>query len=384
MSKANKSTPKRAGAARSTPDVRGAIEVAIRLGVLLLIVVWCLQIVAPFLGIVIWALIIAIAIDPPYQRICNALGGRRNLTATIFVLVGLAALIVPAVLLTETLVVGATRYAGALTSGSLSVPPPPDKVAAWPVVGERVHAAWLLASENLGAALARAGPHLGAVSRWLLRAAGSAGVGMLQLVASLIIAGILLTRAEVRQGSLDRIAARLAGERGPELARLAQSTVQSVVQGICGVAVIQAVLGGLGFIVAGVPAAGFWALLVLISAIVQLPVAIVMIPPVLLVFSSATTSVAAGFAVWCLFVSLVDNVLKPILFGRGAKVPMLVVFLGAIGGMLSMGIIGLFLGAVVLSLGYELFSVWLADAGPVRGPVAGSGIGTSIEQGGSS
>ncbi len=362
MSRATKSTTTRAGAARSTPDIRGALEVAIRLGALLLLVVWCLQIVAPFLGIVIWALIIAIAIDRPYQRICNALGGRRKVTATIFVLAGLAALIVPAVLLSETLVVGATRYAAALTSGSLSVPPPPDKIAVWPVVGERVHAAWLLASENLDAALARVGPHLGAVSRWLLRAAGSAGVAMLQLAASLIIAGVLLTRAEDRQGSIDRIAARLAGERGPELARLAQSTVQNVVQGICGVAVIQAVLAGFGFIVAGVPAAGFWALLVLISAVVQLPVAIVMILPVLLVLSSATTSVAAVFAVWCLLVSLIDNVLKPILFGRGAKVPTLVIFLGAIGGMLSMGIIGLFLGAVALTLGYELFIAWLADA----------------------
>ncbi len=362
MSEATKSTTTRAGAARSTPDVRGALEVAIRLGALLLLVVWCLQIVAPFLGIVIWALIIAIAIDSPYQRICNALGGRRKVTATIFVLAGLAALIIPAVLLSETLVLGASRYAAELTSGSLAVPPPPDKIAAWPIVGERVHAVWLLASENLDAALARVGPHLGAVSRWLLRAAGSAGVAMLQLAASLIIAGVLLTRAEDRQGSIDRIAARLAGERGPELARLAQSTVQNVVQGICGVAVIQAVLAGLGFIVADVPAAGFWALLVLISAVVQLPVTIVMIPPVLLVFSSATTSIAAVFAVWCLLVSLLDNVLKPILFGRGAKVPTLVVFLGAIGGMLSMGIIGLFLGAVALTLGYELFIAWLADA----------------------
>ena len=162
MSEATKSTRTQEAARSSTPDVRGAVEVAVRLGILLLVAVWCLQIVAPFLGIVIWGLIIAIAIERPYQRICSALGGRRALTATIFALAGLAALIVPAVLLSETLVVGATRYATELTSGSLSIPPPPDKVATWPVVGERVHAAWLLASENLGAASAE--PSLGSAS----------------------------------------------------------------------------------------------------------------------------------------------------------------------------------------------------------------------------
>jgi predicted PurR-regulated permease PerM len=331
--------------------MRSAIEIAVRLGVLLLVVVWCLQIVAPFLGIVVWALIIAIAIDGPYQRICRALGGRQGLTATLFVLIGLSALIVPAALLSETLVGGATRYATELAAGDLAVPPPPDKVADWPVVGERVHAAWQLASENLGAALARIGPHLGAVSRRLLGAAGAAGIAMLQLAASLIIAGALLPRADDRRASTDRLAARLAGARGPELARLAQSTVQSVVQGICGVAVIQAVLAGLGF-----------------TAIVQLPVAIALLPTVVLVFSSSSTPVAVGFAAWCLFISLIDNVLKPILFGRGAKVPTLVIFLGAIGGMLSMGIIGLFLGAVVLAVGYELFVAWLADVDPVSDP----------------
>ncbi len=364
MSEAKEST----ATGRTVPDVRSAVEVAVRLGVLLLVVLWCLQIVAPFLGIVVWALIIAISVDGPYQRTCDALGGRRRLAAVLFVVIALAALIVPAILLSETLVVGARRYAAELSTGSLAVPPPPDKVATWPVVGERVHAAWQLASENLGAALARVGPHLGAVSRRLLGAAGTAGIAMLELAASLIIAGALLPRAAERRASTERIAARLAGPRGPELAQLAHSTVRNVVQGICGVAAIQAVLAGIGFIVTGVPAAGFWALLVLITAVIQLPVAIALLPTVVIVFASAPTPVAVGFAVWCVFISLIDNVLKPILFGRGAKVPTLVIFLGAIGGMLSMGIIGLFLGAVVLALGYELFVAWLADADPGINP----------------
>jgi predicted PurR-regulated permease PerM len=139
--------------------------------------------------------------------------------------------------------------------------------------------------------------------------------------------------------------------------------VSSVVQGIVGVALIQAVLAGAGFIVAGVPAAGLWALMVLVAAIVQIPVVLVVILPIVLVFSTASTTVAALFTIWCLFVSTIDNILKPILFGRGVKVPTIVIFLGAIGGMLAMGIIGLFVGAVVLGVGYELLKDWIESSG---------------------
>jgi predicted PurR-regulated permease PerM len=205
------------------------------------------------------------------------------------------------------------------------------------------------------------GPQLKAVSTWLLHAAGSAGAGLFQLIASVIIAGVLLMRTAERSQLITRMATRLAGpKQGPDLAELAVATVKSVVQGIVGVAVIQAVLAGIGFIVTGVPAAGLWALLVLVAAVVQLPVVLVMIPPVLLVFTKASTTVMVAFTLWCLFVSLLDNFLKPILFGRGVKVPTVVIFIGAIGGMLSMGIIGLFVGAVVLGLGYELFNAWIA------------------------
>jgi predicted PurR-regulated permease PerM len=187
------------------------------------------------------------------------------------------------------------------------------------------------------------------------------GAALLQLIASVIIAGFMLTRSAQQTRLITRMATRLAGpKQGPDLADLARATVKSVVQGIVGVAVIQAVLAGIGFIAAGVPAAGLWALLVLVAAVVQVPVALVMIPPLLMVFSKASTTVLIVFAVWCLFVGLIDNFLKPMLFGRGVKVPMVVIFIGAIGGMLSMGILGLFVGAVILGLGYELFNAWIA------------------------
>lgn len=341
--------------------IRTAVEISVRLGLIILLVGWCLQIVAPFIGIVVWAAIIAIGAESPYEALVRWIGGRRRVAAVIAVVVALLVLFVPAVMLTETLVSGARGFSDELTSGSLQIPAPPAGVAEWPLVGERLHEYWKLASQNLEQALTRVAPQLETLSRWLLRAAGNTGVGVLQLVGSILIAGVMLTRSQGRREAIVRFASRLAGdEKGSELAALASATVQSVVQGILGVALIQSVLAGLGLIVAGIPGAGLWALLVLVAAVVQLPVVLVLIPPVLIGFSSMEVAPASALAIWCVVVGSLDNVLKPILFGRGARVPTVVIFLGAVGGMLTMGIIGLFLGAVVLALGYELFMAWLA------------------------
>lgn len=349
----------------NAPAVRAAIEISIRLGAIALLVVACLAIIAPFLGIVVWALIIAIAMDGPYEALCRRLGGRRNLAAVLGVSLALLVLIVPAIRLSETLISGAQHFAHDLKDGSLHVPPPDPSVADWPLVGKRVHESWALASENLADALTHARPQLEAVSRWLLNAAGNAGVGMLELVGSFLIAGVMLVKSEGRRRAIERFAIRMAGsERGPGLVQLSNATVRSVVQGILGVALVQATLTGIGFMVVGVPGAGLWALLVLVAAVVQLPVILVMLPPILYGFSSIGGVPAILLAIWCVAIGLLDNVLKPMLFGRGVEVPSLVIFMGAIGGMLTLGIVGLFLGSVVLALGYALFTAWLAESAP--------------------
>ncbi len=345
------------------PAIRTAVEVSIRLGAIALLVFACLTIVAPFVWIVVWALIVAIAADGPHETLSRWFGGRRGLAAAFAVGVTLVVLIVPTVQLSDTLLSGAQDFAQDLSDGSLSVPPPDPSVAEWPIVGARVFEGWTLASENLAEALTHFGPQLQAISRWFLQAAGSAGAGILQLVGSLLIAGFLLARGDERRLSIERFAIRMAGsERGPQLSNLANATVRSVVQGILGVALLQAVLAGGGFLLAGIPAAGLWALLVLVAAVVQLPVAIVMLPPILYAFSSIGGVTAILITVWCVAVGLLDNVLKPMLFGRGVEVPSLVIFMGAIGGMLSMGIVGLFLGSVVLAVGFALFTAWLSEA----------------------
>jgi len=343
--------------------VRRATEVAIRLGILLILVIWCAQIVLPFVLPVMWAAIIAVAVHPLFRRLTAMIGGRRKLAAALFILVGLAFLIIPSVLLIGTIVEGTTALADDLSAGTLTVPPPPKNVGDWPVVGPRLDAVWSLASENLNGALEELGPQLRKLGEGVMSAAAGLGMGLVQFMIAVIIAGVFLAKAEASDKVVRAVGARLAGERGAEFADLAAATISSVAQGVLGIAVIQSFLAAIGLIAVGVPAAGAWALLVLIVAVIQLPPILVLGPIIFYVFGTTSTAGAVLFMIWSILVSISDMFLKPFLLGRGVDVPMLVILIGAIGGMLMSGILGLFVGAVVLSVGYKLFTEWLSNDG---------------------
>lgn len=336
-----------------------ALEVTIRVGLVALLLAWCFEIVRPFVIPVIWGMIIAVATYPGYRWLEAKLGGRNVVAAVMMTLLGLVLLIGPTVLLGGTLVDSAQTLAADLSDGTLSLPPPPEKVAHWPVIGESLYGFWALASTNLEEALGRLSPYLQKVGTWLLAMAAGAGLGILEFIFAIIIAGVLLAKARGGTVATDAIALRLAGERGPEFADIAQRTVRGVARGILGVALIQSILAGLGFLAVGLPAAGLLALICLLLAVVQIGVFPILIPVVIHVFATSDPVTAVIFAIWCFIVGITDNVLKPFLLGRGSPVPMIVIFVGAIGGFLASGIIGLFVGAVVLSLGYILFLAWL-------------------------
>jgi len=336
-----------------------ALEIAIRIGLVFLLVAWCFQIVRPFVIPVVWGIIIAVATYPGYHWVLNLLGGRNRLAAMVYTLVVLVLVIGPTLLLTGTLVEGATGLASDLSDGTLSIPPPPSSVGSWPLIGEETERFWTLASVNIQEALQQIAPQLKTVGRWLLATAAGAGFGILQFMLAIIIAGALQAYATQAHRAAHAIAIRLAGERGRDLADLAETTVRSVARGILGVSIIQSLAAGLGFLVAGVPAAGLWALLCLLLGIAQIGILIVLVPVAIYLFNTADTLTAVGFLIWSIPVGLLDNILKPIFLGRGVKTPMLIVFLGAIGGFLNSGIIGLFIGAVILALSYELFMRWL-------------------------
>jgi predicted PurR-regulated permease PerM len=179
-------------------------------------------------------------------------------------------------------------------------------------------------------------------------------------VVSIIIAGAFLVYGRSGSDAVAKVTGRVLGARvGREFVELASATIRSVAQGVLGVALIQSILAGIGLMLIGVPYAGVWAALVLLLAIVQLPPILVLGPIIVYVFSFAETVPAVIFMIWSLIVSVSDGFLKPLFLGRGMDIPMLVILLGAIGGMILSGIIGLFVGAVVLAVGYSLFMAWV-------------------------
>ena len=349
--------------------VERGLNVAIRIGLVLLLIAWCFTVVRPFVAPIIWGIIIAVATHPLYVRLHRTLRGPRSLAAAVYVVIFLVALIAPALLLAGTLVDAVRFVANDLSDGVLNLPPPPEAILAWPFIGEPLHHFWELASTNLQAALGRIGPELKAVGGLLLGFVGQFAIGLLQFVIAIFIAAGLLVHAAGGGRVADDIATRLIGVRGPAYAALARATIRSVAYGILGVALIQSILAGLGFLAVGLPGAGLLALICLLLIVVQIGPALVMIPVVVYEFYVSDTTTAVIFAVWCFLVTILDNVLKPFLLGRGVQVPLLIIFVGAIGGVLTSGILGLFVGPVVLALGYTLFTAWLKE-GPEPTPEA--------------
>jgi predicted PurR-regulated permease PerM len=347
-----------------------AIDIAIRIGVIALLIVLCFQILRPFISLVIWGGILAIAFYPVCRKLREFLGDRNKVAATIITVVMLLGIILPSVRMVGSLVDGVKYINGRIQSSEMRMPPPPDGIENWPFIGKSLQEEWYDASENLQATLIRFQPQVKTMSLRLLRSAMGTVLGLLQFALSIIIAGIFMANAKGSGDMARDLFVRLAGERGADFADISAKTVRTVVKGILGVAIIQSLLAGTGFVAAGVPGAGLWAFVCLLLAIVQIGIFPVVIPVIIYMFSTASTLTAGLLTAWLILVSLVDNFLKPILLGRGAPVPMLVVFLGAIGGFLSMGFIGLFVGAVILSLGFKLFRVWLEDLSRFNGQEA--------------
>lgn len=341
--------------------VDNAMASFVRIGALLVLLIWCYDIVAPFVQIVAWAMIIAVAIYPAHQSLAARLGKGDKLPAVLLAFAGIAIIVVPAWLLADSTITSLRELAAHLEEGSIAIPAPRDEVAGWPVIGPRVYEIWSNAASNLEATLNQFAPQLRSLGQSALAFAGSAVLTVLQFVLSIIIAAALLPSAGGGYRLTRSIATNLIGkERGAALADLSIKTIRSVFKGVLGVAFIQSILAAVGLVVMGVPAAGLWAGAVLVLAIVQLPPLLVLGPIAVWVFSVAEPLPATVFAVYAFIVSISDSFLKPMLLGRGVDVPMLVILIGAIGGALSAGIIGLFVGAVVLALGYEILTAWVA------------------------
>jgi predicted PurR-regulated permease PerM len=341
--------------------VNRAVEVSTRISLVILLATACFLILRPFLPLISWGIIIAISVYPSYRKLQLALCDRGVLSSVLVTIFLLAFLVCPVILLAGTLVGGIQTLAAHIKDGTPIIPPPPANIEIWPVIGVPLKSAWSLASTNITTALGNFAPQIKAVVPGLLSASAGIGLTVLQFALSIVVAGVLLANTRGASGAAHSFANRIFGDRGPEFERLASSTIRSVTTGILGVALMQSLLAALGFLVAGLPGAGLWAIIFLIAAVLQVG-ALVLIPTVIYMFAVSSVTKAVIFMFWCLIVALVDNVLKPLLLGRGVTVPIAVVFLGAVGGFVALGIIGLFVGAIVLSVGYKLFVAWLGRA----------------------
>lgn len=342
--------------------IKNMIETVIKIAILGIFVLWTFQLIKPFLVPILWGIILAVAINPFIERFAKILKGKRSLAAVLFVVVTIALLVIPTMLLVMSSIDTIQTLIEQMQDKTLVIPPPPATVADLPFVGDTLHQAWQLASINLKGALEQFAPQIKIAMGKAIGPIGGGLSGIFLAIISTCIAGVFLAKSKKSALVARQIIIRFSDEKnGSRITDLAVGTIRGVMQGVVGVALIQAILSLTGMIIIGVPAAGFWALLVLVCAVGQLPPIIILGPVATYVFSANETTPAVIFLVWVLFVSASDGFLKPMLMGRGVDIPMLVILLGALGGMILSGIIGLFVGAVVLAIMYTLFMTWLDE-----------------------
>lgn len=347
------------------------LDVLIRAALVFLLAVLCYQVFAPFLTLMVWALILAVAIYPIHQSLARRLGGKQGLAATLIALAGAVLIVTPTAVLMGSLADSVQQFVHGVRDNTLHIPAPRPGVEDWPVIGERVHAAWSKAHTDLPALVQSMQPKIGELARRALGFVAGIGVGILKFLASFLIAGIIMAfGAEGARASQAIFARIVSPERGPGFVKLSTATIRAVAQGVIGVAAIQALVIGVTMLVAGIPLAGLLAGVVLVLGIAQVPAVLVTIPVIVYIWMSGDYgNVAAIVYSVVLFIGgIADNFLKPLMLGRGVEAPMPVILLGALGGMATAGILGLFVGAILLALGYQIFMAWVYRGQPQGEP----------------
>jgi predicted PurR-regulated permease PerM len=335
------------------------IDLAIRLAVLGLLLYLSFILIRPFITIAIWAVVLTVALYPLYERIVRALGGRRKLAAVVLTILSLLILIGPVAWLVLGLIDSIRGLTEQLDLSHLAVPSPPETVKDWPLIGDTIHQFWQLASTNLQEAWAKIAPQLKSIGAGLLQTAAEAGVGTLKFLAAVVVAGFLFPPAPALADAVTRFSRRLALGRGESFVDIAVATTRAVARGVIGVSVLQALLIGAGLLVTGIPGASLITSIALILAILQVGPSLVMIPVIIWVWMTRETTTALLFTAYMVPVNLLDNVLRPLVMGRGLTTPTIVILIGLIGGTISLGLTGLFLGPIILAVIWELLAAWI-------------------------
>ena len=329
-----------------------------------LLIVSSLWILRPFLLSIVWAMMIVVATWPLMLQVQARLR-RRALAVMVMSLAMLVIFFAPVLLMIDTLAEHTDTITGWVhTLTSSPIPPPPEWVRSVPLVGEKIASVWdSIAASGKGELAARVAPYASDAARWIARFAGSAGLLVVQLLLTLVISVILYSNGESARATLIAFGRRLAGDNGERVVVLAGASIRAVAIGVVGTALAQTVLAGIGMAVAGIPFASLLTAVILLFCIAQIGPLIVLIPAVIWLFWNDQTVWGAALLVWSLVVGMLDNVLRPYLIRKGADLPLLLIFAGVIGGLIAFGIIGLFVGPVMLAVAYTLLNTWLGERG---------------------
>jgi len=338
-----------------------SVEWLLRVGCLAVLVYWSLLLVQPFLTIIVWSIVLAVALYPIFDWARTRLRLPRALAAFLITVMSLSIVLGPATWLAVSLVGSVRWIVDQLNSGAIAVPRPSPAIKDWPLIGDAVFQFWDLASTNLGAALVELGPQLKPLGPTVLGAAGSAGINTLQFIVAVVISGFLFVPGPSLVDYFKTLSDRIATRRGEEFVDLAGATIRNLARGVIGLSILQALLAGLGFIVAGVPAAGLFSFLALVFGIVQIGAWVVILPVMVWSWLTMSTEPALLFTIYLIPVSLLDNLLRPFVLAHGLKTPMLVILVGVVGGIIAHGMSGLFIGPVVLAIGWELLRAWTRE-----------------------
>ncbi len=335
------------------------VHLSIQLLALAFLIKWCFEILAPFFTPIIWAAILAVALYPMHQKLTRKLKGKGILAAvliTIFFLGFFISIIAWLGVRTGSEIKSEIL---AFQEGKLIIPSPPEKVKEWPLIGRKTYQVWTQLSNGVEGFIEKYPDELKTISNYILDLMTSSGKALVLFIFSIIISGVFLSYGRESAEYARKFFSRLIDSSQFDVSSLAAITIRNVVRGILGVALIQSLCAGAGFFVAGIPYAGIWTLICLILAITQIGILPVSLGALIYIWTTGSTLTAILLTIWMIPVGFLDNILKPIMMGKGAPVPMLIIFLGSLGGFMYSGFVGLFTGAVILSLGYRLFDIWL-------------------------
>jgi predicted PurR-regulated permease PerM len=335
-----------------------AIQIAIRLGLLALLIYWSFVLLQPFIPVLAWSVVLTVALYPAFEWLSAHLGHRPRIAAALLTIVVLTVFLGPATWLGLGLVDGLRDISDQLSSGDLAIPAPPDSIRDWPLIGTTLHEFWQMASGNLQAALRQLAPYLKPLAGPVLTIAGSLGTGTIKFLLAVVIAGFLFPSGPQFVASIRTMLTRIVPQRSADFLALAGATIRTVAQGVIGIAVLQALLAGIVLKIAGVPHANVLAFAILVLGTIQIGSAPILIPVIIWVWSVKDVGASVLITIILVLVSISDNALKPLLMGRGLSTPVLVIFIGVLGGTLAHGVLGLFVGPIILAVAWELLMAW--------------------------